>query len=146
MTLDPEDFDGPVGMPGYFTPASDPRLYACGCQRKECDAPPVSTDLLARLNILRYRLGRALVVNSGPRCAVWNAKQGGARTSDHLSGEGADLRALTSGERDELLEAIYTRPRLFVRVGIGRDFIHVGLPGTERPARVAWTYYTAATA
>lgn len=126
---------------GWFTPAGDPRLFRCPCGRPDCEAPPPAAELLARLNVLRDRVGRPVIVTSGPRCPSWNARVGGARTSDHLTGEGADLHVRDSRERDELLDAIYTRPRLFLRIGAGPDFLHVGLPGPERPARVAWTYY-----
>lgn len=123
----------------YFTPSGDPLLFACGCG-KGCIAPPPSQDLLSRLDVLRYRLDRPLIVTSGPRCPYWNKKKGGTETSDHLTGEGADLACATSVERDQLLEELYQRPRLFLRVGIGNGFVHVGLPG-KNPGRVTWTYY-----
>lgn len=126
----------------YFAPETDPRLYRCSCERPDCDAPAVSDTLVSLLNELRRRVDRPIRVTSGPRCAVWNETVGGARTSDHLFGEGADLAAPTSGERDQLLAAVYAPPRLFWRVGIGAAFVHVGLPGHERLARLTWTYYS----
>jgi zinc D-Ala-D-Ala carboxypeptidase len=123
----------------YFTPSGDPALFACQCG-KGCEAPSPSPDLLARLDVLRFRLGRAVKVTSGPRCPYWNKKKGGTETSDHLTGEGADLECATSGERDRMLEELYQRPRLFKRVGIGKNFIHVGL-STKNPGDLTWTYY-----
>ena len=128
-------------MSPYFTPEGDPKLFRCGCGRPECSAPAPSQTLLDRLELLRHRIGRSLRATSGPRCPFWNTHEGGARTSDHLTGEGVDLEAATSGARDELLEAIYTKPRYFPRVGIGSSFVHVGLEGPERPPRLTWTYY-----
>jgi hypothetical protein len=135
--------EGGPGRSAVFTPAGDPALFRCACARPACDAPPPSTDLLARLNLLRHRLGRPLVVTSGPRCRWYNAQPevGGEATSDHLWGEGVDLRVSTSGERDEVLAALYQPPRLFLRVGVGPDFVHAGLPGPERPGQRCWVYY-----
>ena len=124
----------------HFTPERDRALFGCQCTRSGCDAPPVSDTLVARLNMLRDRLGRPLVVTSGPRCEYWNKKQGGKPNSDHRTGDGADLACVTSAQRDELLECIYRQPRLFHRVGIGPNFIHVGLT-THNAGRVTWTYY-----
>lgn len=124
----------------FFSAATDAALFRCPCARPDCTAPPPSPDLLARLDNLRLRLDRPVVVTSGPRCAYWNRKKGGTATSDHLTGEGADVAVVTSGERDRVLEEIYQRPRLFKRVGIGQVFVHVGLT-TRNPGGVCWTYY-----
>jgi hypothetical protein len=123
----------------YFTPATDPLLFRCGCG-KACTAPPPSPDLLARLDNLRYRLDRPVIVTSGPRCPYWNKKKGGTVQSDHLTGDGADLLVASSLERDQMLEELYQRPRLFTRIGIGKGFVHVGL-ATRNVGRVCWTYY-----
>ncbi len=124
----------------FFSASSDPRLFSCGCG-KACDAPPPHPDLVARLELLRYRVGRPIRVTSGPRCPDWNRRQGGTETSDHLTGAGADLAVATSGERWELLDACLRGPApLFTRLGIGRTFLHVGLAGPN-PGHQIWTYY-----
>jgi hypothetical protein len=124
----------------YFAPETDPLLYSCGGP-KGCDAPPPAEDLLARLNVLRLRLDRPVIVSSGPRCAYWNKKKGGTSTSDHLTGEGADLACATSAERWQILAAIFQdKTPLFTRLGIGKTFVHVGLT-TRNPGRLVWHYY-----
>lgn len=128
-------------MSRWFTADRDPRLFTCGCGRPACDAPPPSALLLANLDQLRDRRGAPVTIDSGPRCAVWNVHEGGTvdPPSGHLDGSEADLACPTSGERDALLEAIYTPPRLFLRVGIGKTFLHVGT-SPRLAQRVAWLY------
>jgi hypothetical protein len=48
-------------------------------------------ELMAVLEQLRRVIGRELVVVSGVRCAEYNARVGGIRTSQHLHGRAADV-------------------------------------------------------
>ena len=139
---------------GYFRPESDPHLFRCRCGRPDCEAPTgVHPALLLGLNELRSRVGRPLRATSGNRCAWWNRQQGGVDDGDDCryteddsehcdptGTTGADLACVTARERDELLVAIYARPRLFRRLGIGPDFVHVGT-SILHPQQVCWTYY-----
>ena len=121
----------------WFTTTTDPRLFRC-CDRPECDAPQPSGPLLDGLNRLRERLGRPIIVTSGPRCKVHNAEVGGADGSDHLVGNGADLEAPTSRDRWHLIAANFEAQTLFRRLGVGKTFVHVGVGSTPD---VIWTYY-----
>lgn len=116
----------------------------CKCGRAACDAPLlVAPDLLARLDNLRFRLGRPILVASGLRCAYWNEKKGGKPTSEHLTGDGVDVACPNSMERYALIAANFEgKAPLFTRFGIGRDFVHFGVAASLAP-RVTWTYYTA---
>ena len=119
--------------------------FMCRCGRHECEAPrDVSVDLLSRLDNLRYRLDRPVVITSGLRCAYWNARQSGTADSEHLTGEAADIACASGAERWAILAAIFsgTAP-LFTRIGIGKTFVHLGASKTH-PAHVTWTYYGAA--
>ena len=114
--------------------------FYCRCRRPECDAlREVSPDLLARLELLRLRVGRAIVVTSGLRCAWWNHHEGGVQSSEHLTGDAADLQALTAADRWQLIAANFEggKTPIFTRLGIGQGFVHVGI---GRPAHVVWTY------
>jgi peptidase M15-like protein len=137
MTDDDYPESDPHGH-GYFQPSE----FLCRCGRADCDArTEVHPDLLARLNLLRMRVGRPVIVTSGLRCRYWNDKQGGVKDSGHLTGEEADLRAANSHERWELLAANFEgKTPLFSRLGIGRDFLHVGV-STMHVNEVIWTYY-----
>ena len=122
----------------YFNPRTDPALFRCGCERPACDAPPPTQELLDRLDLMRYQYGYPIVITSGPRCATWNLKKGGKANSDHRTGEGADLDCPGSRARFELYDA--ARRAGFRRLGIGRNFLHVGT--AERLDQdVTWTYY-----
>lgn len=53
---------------------------------------PVTSSLVQMLERLRAEAGgRPLRIVSGHRCPWWNAKVGGARYSQHLYGNGADI-------------------------------------------------------
>lgn len=55
--------------------------FSCRCGCGACCPHPV---LIAKLQMLRDRLGRAVVVNCGTRCSVHNKEVGGAPKSYHL--------------------------------------------------------------
>lgn len=116
----------------------DSAEFSCRCRRPDCDAvtepDPV---LLSMLDRLRDDLGSALVITSGLRCPYWNAREGGQPDSGHLVGTEADLSCPSSAYRFRLLGVIFRSN--VPRVGIGADFIHVGIR-SPLPQDVAWTY------
>lgn len=118
--------------------------FRCRCARPECDAPTFpGALLLERMDAWRERYGHPIVVTSGARCAFWNVHEGGKKDSGHLTADEVDVRCLNSRERYELLEAAFSPTRLFLRLGLGRTFLHVGVSARpEHAQRVAWTYYT----
>lgn len=122
----------------HFSPETDPRLFACGCHRPECDAPPPSSVLLAMLEVMRRAYGSPITVTSGPRCAYWNAHEKGRPDSEHLTGEAADLACASGMDRWAMIEAL--RATGFQRYGIGATFLHVGVSRTLAQ-RVVWGYY-----
>lgn len=58
----------------------------CGCGKDTVDA-----ELLEVLNRLRNHFGRPTIITSGYRCSSHNARVGGAKGSQHLTGRAADL-------------------------------------------------------
>ena len=125
-------------MAKYFTPATDPVLFACPC--KQC--PPdfqvkPTARLLAALDDLRAIYGRPIRVSSGVRCPAYNAKVGGASGSEHTTGDGADLAVPSSPDRFDMLEKIFQVG--IKRVGVGRGFLHVGTSPTL-VSHVCWVY------
>lgn len=48
--------------------------------------------LVSILDILRSKIGKPVIVNSGYRTPDWNAKCGGAKYSYHMRGMAADIR------------------------------------------------------
>jgi uncharacterized protein YcbK (DUF882 family) len=121
-------------MTQYFTEAE----LRCKCGRPACDAPKPSMALLSMLDLVRRAVGRPLPVNSGCRCAWWNAKQGGVKGSEHETGEGADIACPDSSLRFRILMAAWQTG--VARVGTGKDFIHLGVSKTH-DQNVVWHYY-----
>lgn len=58
------------------------------------------------LQPLRDHLGRPVVISSGYRCRELNEKVGGAKNSQHMRGEAADIRVKDSRELTETMRFI----------------------------------------
>ena len=58
------------------------------------------------LDPLREMYGKAITVNSGYRCPKLNDAVGGAKTSQHMRGEAADITAGSKTENKKLFELI----------------------------------------
>jgi uncharacterized protein YcbK (DUF882 family) len=116
-----------------------PKEFRCRCKRKECDARPISMDLVRLLDVLRARLKRPLLVTSGTRCTLHNSNVGGTPNSQHLNGLAADVACPSSTDRAAILEAVYAVSGLplFGRIGIGDTFIHFDIAAGPR---VVWLY------
>lgn len=111
--------------------------FACPCGR--CGGFPVepTQQLVMVLEAVRHHAGRPVVVNSGVRCPPHNFEVGGVEASEHTTGEGADVKALDSRARWELVTAaIKAGVR---RIGIGKTFVHVGI-SPVLPTEVIWIY------
>lgn len=117
-------------MINYF-PKSE-LVCKCGCGL--CNFSP---DLKECLNIIRRDLGRALIVKSGCRCSTHNFKEGGTESSDHLTGEGVDVKAINSHTRFIILENAFELE--IRRIGLAKTFIHLGI-NKSNPQEVFWIY------
>jgi hypothetical protein len=92
----------------------EPSEWRCHCGRPECDAPKELDVVLAtRLDALRESIGRPLILTSGIRCAYWNAHEGGAPDSKHLTGEAVDIACRDDRLRYELLRHCLIRPEVW---------------------------------
>lgn len=107
--------------------------FACKCGCGVAMAPP---HLLEALQQARDEIDSPIRINSGFRCTEHNKAVGGSEDSEHLTGEAVDLRCENSTERWNLLRVL---PAYFMRVGIGKTFIHVGVAPTKTQ-RVSWLY------
>ena len=113
----------------YFP--KDELVCKCGCGLYN-----FSPKLLDCINIIRKNLGRALIVKSGCRCHSHNMIEGGKETSDHLTGEGVDLKAIHSHTRCIIISTALEYG--ITRIG-GRykTFIHLGC-AERNPKEVIW--------
>lgn len=126
----------------YFSPDTDPWLYQCrGHVGHVCGAATEpSPALLEALNHVRRLYGAPLVINSGPRCAQHNAREGGAFDSEHLTHpgcDGADVACEGSRMRYMLTQAAFNAG--VGRIGIGNAFVHIGVSPRLDP-HVLWLY------
>jgi len=68
-------------------------LSEFACKGRNCcgGAAPINFELVFLLEKLRVLVGGPLLINSGFRCKVHNARVGGAKFSTHMLGLAADL-------------------------------------------------------
>lgn len=79
------------------------------------------------LDPARERLGSAIRVNSGYRCAELNRAVGGARRSYHLQGRAADLTTGSVAGNRRLMEVLRGLPHTELLWEQGGRWIHVAL-------------------
>ena len=115
------------------------------CVGDEClghDRGRPSTKLLAVLEALRALIGRPIHITSGYRCPQHNAEVGGVFPSEHTEDDditnAADVACLGDRDRHEIIRALFTLK--VERIGVGKNFIHVGVSQTL-PAPCIWCYY-----
>jgi zinc D-Ala-D-Ala carboxypeptidase len=113
---------------GARWPDFSPRAIACPC----CGEIVVLPEALDALQHLRDLLGAPLIVTSGHRCAVHNARVGGAPLSLHKQ-LAFDI-ALGGHDQAHLVQA--ARFAGFTGFGFGRTFLHL-----DRRARPAHWFY-----
>jgi len=108
--------------------------FRCPC----CDRVSLNPRLIPTLDAIREIYGKPMVVTSGFRCPEHNEAIGGKNGSEHLIGCAADISCIDSHERFELITACLSSG--ITRLGIGKDFIHIGI-SQYHPQRVVWHYY-----
>lgn len=114
--------------PSARWPHFGPREIACRC----CGELEIWPEALDALERLRAALGAPLILTSAHRCALHNARVGGAPLSLHKR-LAFDV-ALMGHDRARLVAA--ARAAGFTGFGFGRSFLH--LDTRARPAR--WFY------
>lgn len=117
-----------------YAPLFQPEEFACRCG---CGLNDMDPAFMHRLYLARKAADIPFVITSGCRCAGHNAMIGGAPTSDHLVGCGADIGCRSSHERFRIVDALIRNG--IDRIGIARNFVHAGYnPGNS--GRVVWMY------
>ena len=100
----------------------------------------IHPDLLKILKDLETDMGFELTINSGYRDPTHNEDVGGVPDSEHTydPAEGVDVLCIQSRTRFEMLKWCFDYN--IKRIGIGKDFIHIGV-ADDKPQQVAWHYY-----
>lgn len=87
-------------------------------------------------------MGFELTVTSGQRDEGHNAAVGGVPGSEHTYkplAEGADVLCKQGVTRFKMLKWLFQHD--VRRIGIGKDFIHIGI-ADDKPQFVVWHYYS----
>jgi len=114
---------GSVKLSVNFTVAE----FAC---HDGSDTVLISGELVTLLQKIRDHFGKPVTINSAYRTAAWNAKQGGAPKSQHLSGTAADITIpgvspLTVAQYTEFLQPVTGG------IGVYPSFVHVDVRNTR---------------
>jgi len=80
----------------YFKPIE----FKCKC----CGILKISEELIIKLNKLREKIGKPLVINSGYRCLKYNKSISGSPKSQHLLGNAADVNIPAGWTVDSLAD------------------------------------------
>jgi len=104
--------------------------FACKCR---CGFDTVDVALYDILVAVREHFNKSVTINSGCRCAVYNAKIGGAKNSQHVKARAADIVV-----KDVSVEEVYAYldNTFGIKISLGRykTFTHVDTR-TDSPAR-----------
>lgn len=114
----------------YFKPGE----FVCRCG---CGGNDMQPTFLWKLEQARELAGISFIVTSGFRCSDHNQAVGGKPYSDHITGRGTDIVAKSGRDRFLIVNAAINAG--ITRIGIAKDFIHLG-DGKENPKRVIWIY------
>lgn len=119
----------------YFTEEE----FMCKCG---CNIVNVENKFLEQLIVARMLSEIPFYITSGCRCPSHNEETGSKPTSSHVTTKdkpcyAADIRAVTSSERYEILTSLITAG--FDRIGIAKTFIHVDMDPNKAP-EVSWVY------
>lgn len=113
-----------LGKINDFQLTDDFNLSEFECTHPEHRHVQVDTELVKKLQELRYRLGIPMVINSGYRCPERNKQVGGADRSQHLLGKAADI-SLHNQKLDIETIADIAKKIGFKGIGLYDTFIHL---------------------
>lgn len=100
---------------------------------KDNEIKGLSEKLVRKLDLAREYAGIPFVITSGLRTVEKNEAVNGVKNSEHLTGEGCDLRCRNSYERWLMVNGALKAG--FTRIGIYKSHIHLGV---SNPQEVIW--------
>ena len=108
---------------------SDEFWCSCGCGNEGPNGNHISQSLVLKLEIVRTAINKPMQINSGIRCLKYNQSIGSSDTSSHIKCIAADISCTQMSDRHLLMSHL---PKLFDRIGIHKDFIHVDIDTDKR--------------
>lgn len=107
--------------------------FTCPC----CLKNHIDSDFVKLLNNARHIAGIPFKITSGYRCEKHNKSVGGSPNSSHLTGNAADISAISSQAKFMIIRSLLDVG--FKRIGVSSNFIHVDNSDTL-VQNVMWTY------
>ena len=101
----------------------------CGCGNEGPNGNHIMQPLVLKLEIVRTAINKSMKINSGIRCLKHNRSIGSSDTSSHVKCIAADISCRQMSDRHLLMSHL---PKLFERIGIHKDFIHVDIDTEKR--------------
>lgn len=97
-------------------------------------------DLIIVMGRIEARIKRTLYINSGYRDPQHNHDVGGVENSEHTydPAQGVDVECKNGADCWLIVNAALAEG--IVRIGIGRNFVHIGI-SKDKPQNVIWNYY-----
>ncbi|MBP98759.1 hypothetical protein CMK18_22655 [Candidatus Poribacteria bacterium] len=98
--------------------------FRCRCGKCAADGRGMDRILTSKLDAIRARLGKPMIVTSGCRCFEWNQEVGGSARSFHLPYNGfraADIKCNDSATRWKMIKLGI---EFGLTMGVNKSFIH----------------------
>ena len=108
---------------------SDEFWCSCGCGKEGPNGNHISQSLVLKLEIVRTAINKPMKINSGIRCLEYNRSIKSSDTSSHIKCVAADISCTQMSDRHLLMSHL---PKLFERIGIHKNFIHVDIDTDKR--------------
>jgi zinc D-Ala-D-Ala carboxypeptidase len=102
----------------------------------QCHMKP---EFMAKLQALRNEYGKPMTITSGYRHWTHPVEaRKGHTTGEHTKGACADIACSNGGDRFTLVRLALKHG--FTRIGIAKNFVHLGIGAPGLPNNVIWDY------
>jgi uncharacterized protein YcbK (DUF882 family) len=115
----------------YFTKAE----FDC----KHTGKNDMQPEFMAKLQLLREKYGKPMIITSGYRHWTHPVEaRKGHTTGEHTRGTCADISCTSGADRYQIVQLALQLS--FPRIGIAKNFIHLGIGGAGLPSPTIWDY------
>ena len=115
----------------YFTKAE----FDC----KHTGKNEMQPEFMAKLQLLREKYGKPVIITSGYRHWTHPVEaRKGHTTGEHTRGTCCDIACTSGADRYQIVQLALQLS--FPRIGIAKNFIHLGIGGAGLPSPTIWDY------
>lgn len=100
--------------------------FACKC----CNQVKIAKEVVDKLEVLRKKINKPIIINSGYRCEKYNAKVGGVKNSYHTQGLAVDIY-VEGISLEELAKMCEEAGFNGIGIYLSKNFVHCDL-GAKR--------------